>query len=124
MSKEQIVEELAQAWVSGDTDVFKKHLHADYHFKGPMMETHSLNEMLDSMKDCPFESSCQNSELVIQEEKVVNIFDWVVTAPFQANIPCVEVMQFDGDKVKSSRLFFDTALMPTDFKEEMEKQAA
>ncbi|MGH1457132.1 MAG: nuclear transport factor 2 family protein [Alphaproteobacteria bacterium] len=124
MNKEEIVKELAQAWVSGDTDVFRKYLHADFHFKGPIMETNSLNEMLSSMEECPFESSCQNSELIIQGDKVVNIFDWAVTAPFQANIPCVEVMRFEGDLVKSSLLFFDTALMPAEFKEEMEKQAA
>tara|TARA_R110002072_G_scaffold5353_9_gene34834 strand:+ start:1323 stop:1697 length:375 start_codon:yes stop_codon:yes gene_type:complete len=124
MNKEEIVRELAQGWVEKDEAVFRKHMSADFHFKGPMMESHGLDEMFASMEACPFESSCQNSELVIQGDNVVNVFDWVVTKPFLATIPCVEVMAFDGNKVKKSRLFFDTAQLPKEFVEQMMKIAA
>jgi hypothetical protein len=31
----------------------------------------------------------------------------------------VEVMEFEGDKVKRARLFFDSALFPAEVKEQM-----
>ena len=34
-------------------------------------------------------------------------------------IPMVEVMEFEGDKVKRARLFFDSALFPAEVKEQM-----
>ena len=123
-TKETIVKELADAWVSKNPEAFRKYLHVDCHFKGPLMELNGLDEMVESIKDCPFESSCQNVELVIQGDKVVNVFDWAVTAPFQKTIPCVEVLDFEGDKVKRSRFFFDTALLPVEVVEQMSQQAA
>ena len=38
------------------------------------------------------------------------------TVPFQATIPMVEVMEFEGDKVKRARLFYDSALFPAEVK--------
>ena len=43
------------------------------------------------MKNCPFESKTENCEVVVQDNKLVHIFDWNVTAPFQASTPVVEV---------------------------------
>jgi len=65
------------------------------------------------------QSRCENSEMVEQGDKVVHIFDWIVTAPFTGTIPSVEVMEFAGDKVKQSRLFYDTALFPAELAEAM-----
>lgn len=123
-TKQAIVEALAQAWVTKDDIVFRKYMHVDVRMDGPMMAFESLDDLLDSMKDCPFESTCQNSDIIVQGDKVVHVFDWVVTAPFQATIPTVEVMAFEGDKVKKSRLFYDTAILPADFIEQMKQQAA
>ncbi len=53
---------------------------------------------------------------------LVHMFDWKVTAPFQATIPMVEVMEFEGDKVKRARLFFDSALFPAEIKAQMMSQ--
>lgn len=123
-TKQDIVEALAQAWITKDASVFRKYMHVDMHMEGPMIAFESLDDFLDSIKGCPFESLCQNSDIIVQGDKVVHVFDWVVTAPFQATIPFVEVMVFEGDKVKTSRSFFDTAIFPADFIEQMKQQAA
>ena len=124
MTKEEIVNALTEAWVNVDEAAFRKYLHKDFDFVGPMMETHGLDAMLDAIKSCPFEDSCEKKDLIIQGDKAVNVFDWVVTAPFVATIPCVEVINFEGDQVRSSKLFFDTALLPQEVKEQMQQMAA
>ncbi|PCJ98135.1 MAG: hypothetical protein COA45_08255 [Zetaproteobacteria bacterium] len=123
-TKQDIAKELVDAWSTKNEAIVRKYLHADFHFKGPMMESNGLEECIASMANCPFESSCQNSEMIEQGDQVVHVFDWVVTAPFQATIPTVEVMKFEGDQVKKSRMFFDTALFPVEFLEQMKQQAA
>ena len=122
-TNKEIVKELSEAWFSKNEGTFRKYLHADFQFKDPMMEVNGIEDVIASLKECPFESSMENAVLLSQNDKVVNIFDWVVTAPFQANIPCVEIVTFEGDKVISSRCYYDTALLPAEFLAEMQQAA-
>lgn len=123
-TKEEIVKELSAAWFAKNKEPFRKHLHADFHYKDPILEINGKDNAIASMDECPFEGAMENVSLVAQGDRVVNIFDWIVKAPFQARIPCVEIVTFDGDKVKSSRSYYDTALYPSEFVEEMKKMAA
>jgi hypothetical protein len=122
----EIAKKLDTAWRTKDEVALQKLLHKDYHFKGPMMEMKGAKEAIELMKNCPFESKTENCEVVVQDNKLVHIFDWNVTAPFQASIPVVEVLEFEGDKVRKSRLFFDTAKMPAQAKDAIcaDKKAA
>lgn len=115
----EIAKKLDAAWRTKDEATLQKLLHKDYHFKGPMMEMKGAKEAIEFMKNCPFESKNENCEVVVQDNKLVHIFDWNVTAPFQASIPMVEVLEFEGDKVRKARLFFDTAKMPSQAMGEM-----
>lgn len=108
----EIAKQLDTAFRTKDEAALQNLLHKDYHFKGPMMEMNGAKEAIEFMKNCPFESKNENCEVVVQGNKLVHIFDWNVTAPFQASIPMVEVLEFEGDKVKKARLFFDTAKFP------------
>lgn len=123
-TKKDIVSELSDAWFTKKKDVFRKYLHEDFQYKCPAMEINGRDNAIASMDESPFEGRMENVTLVEQGDKVVNIFDWVVTAPFQATIPCVEVVTFEGDKAKSSRAYFDTALYPEEFVEQMKQEAA
>ena len=119
-----VAKQMTDAWTRKDEAVFRSCLHPDYSFKGPMMEMKSANEAVEFMKRCPFESTSQNCEVVVEGNTLVHIFDWKVTAPFQAIIPMVEVMEFQNEKIKRSRLFFDSALFPAEVKEQMMAQTA
>lgn len=114
-----VAQALMTAWTTKDEALVREHLHSDFHFKGPMMELKGVEECVGSMTDCPFESRCENSEMVEQSNTVVHIFDWIVSAPFTATIPSVEVLEFSGKQVQRSRVFFDTALFPAEFSETM-----
>ena len=114
-----VAKEMTQAWERKDEEGFRACLHPDYSFKGPMMDMKSANEAVEFMKRCQFESTSENCEIVAEGNTVVHVFDWRVTAPFKANIPMVEVMEFEGEKVKRARLFFDSALFPAEVKEQM-----
>ncbi len=122
--KQTIAKELVDAWNTKNEAVIRAHLHHDFYFKGPMMELNGVDGCIASMDDCPFECTSANSEMIEQDNKVVHVFDWIVTAPFQETIPAVEVLEFEGNKVKNSRLFFDTAKFPAEFAEQMKQQAA
>ena len=115
----EVAKKMTKAWEQKDEAAFRACLHESYSFKGPMMELKSANEAVEFMNRCPFESTSENCEAIVEGNTLVHIFDWKVTAPFQATIPMVEVMEFEGDKVKRARLFFDSALFPAEVKEQM-----
>ena len=117
-----VAKKMTKAWEDKDEAAFRACLHDDYTFKGPMMEMNSANEAVEFMNSCSFECTSENCEVVVEGQTLVHIFDWKVTAPFQATIPMVEVMEFEGDKVKRARLFFDSALFPAEIKAQMMSQ--
>lgn len=119
-----VAKKMTKAWQEKDEVGFRACLHQDYSFKGPMMEMNSADEAVDFMKRCPFESSTENCEVIVEGQTLVHIFDWNVRAPFQSTIPMVEIMEFEGEKVKRARLFFDSELFPADIKTQMLSMAA
>ena len=114
-----IIMKMDAAWSSKDEAAMRSCLHEDYHFKGPMMKINGPDESIAMMQNFPFECHNENEELIVQDNKAVHIFDWVVTSPFQATIPMTEVLELEGGKVKNVRLFFDTALFPAEVKAQM-----
>ncbi len=121
--KQDVVKELADAWSSGDKDVMRKHLYDDYSVVGPMMEIFGAEACIAAMDDCPFESTCESREMIEEGDKVVHVFDWVVTAPFQKTISTVEVVEFEGDQVLKTQLFYDTSNFPSAFLEQMKQMS-
>ena len=115
----EVAKKMTEAWQRKDQVAFRACLHDDYTFKGPMMEMKSANEAVECMTRCAFESTSENCEVCVDGNTLVHVFDWKVTAPFRATIPMVEVMEFEGEKIKRSRLFFDSALFPAEVKEQM-----
>ena len=120
----EVAKRMTKAWEEKDAATFRVSIHDDYTFKGPMIEMRSANEALEFMKQCAFESTSENCEVVVEGSTLVHIFDWKVTAPFQATIPMVEIMEFESDKVKRARLFFDSALFPDEVKQQMMAETA
>lgn len=123
----EIVQKINAAWDSKDEATMREYLHEDYRFRGPMMEINNVDECIEFMKSCPFEGGSENVEMITEGNRVVQVMDWVVTTPFQATISIVEIIDFEGEKVKNSRMFFDTAAFPAEFiaqMEEMNKNAA
>ena len=114
-----VAKKMTAAWEKKDEVAFRACLHENYTFKGPMMEMRSPTEAVEFMKRCAFESTSQNCEVIVEGTRLVHVFDWTVTVPFQATIPMVEVMEFEGNKVKRARLYFDSALFPAEVKEQM-----
>ncbi len=111
-----VAKRMTKAWEDRDEAAFRACLHDDYSFNGPMMEMKSANEAVEFMRRCAFEFTNTNCEVVVEGKTLVHVFDWNVTAPFQAIIPMVEVMEFEGEKVKRARLFYDSALFPAEVK--------
>ena len=88
-----VAKRMTKAWEDRDEAAFRACLHDDYSFNGPMMEMKSANEAVEFMRRCVFEFTNTNCEVVVEGKTLVHVFDWNVTAPFQAIIPMVEVME-------------------------------
>jgi len=115
-----ILEKVNAAWDAKDEAVIRQYFHKEYSFKGPMMEINGVDQCIEFMKMCPFEGGNENCEMITEGNTVVQSLDWVVTAPFQARIPMMEVVKFEDGKIKESRMLFDTALFPAEFVAAME----
>jgi ketosteroid isomerase-like protein len=113
------LEKITAAWEAKDEAAMREFLHDDYHFKGPMMELNGPDECIDCMKNFPFEGTNENIEMITEGNKVVQVWDWVITQPFQERIPMVEVLEFEDGKIIKGRMFFDTNLFPAAIFEQM-----
>jgi len=110
----EAAKKMAEAWEIKDEELMRSFLHEDYLCVSPGEDMNG-DQLVDFMKNCPFEGKCENHELIAEGDKVVGIFDWVVTAPFQATIPMVEIMEFENGKLRKSRMFYDRSLFPAEF---------
>ncbi len=117
----EIIRAIDTAWKSKDELTMRKHLHEDYSFKGPMMEMVGVDACIACMNTMPFEGDSNSSEIICEGNKAVHAFDWIINAPFQATVPMVEIMEFEDNKLKNSRMFFDTALFPAEFMEQLKQ---
>ncbi len=118
-----IVKQYNEAFKAKDTQKIRPLIHSNYHFKGPLMEIRGAEEMLSFMQSCPFVCNQQNVKFVTEENKVVQIFDWVVTSPFKGTIPMCEYLELENGQIKSSRLFYDSGAFPKEVLEQMNQKA-
>jgi hypothetical protein len=110
----EAVMKMDKAWGEKDETAFRALIHDDYTFQSPMSALKSADEAIALLKIFPFTANTKNHEFIIEDNKVVHVFDWEATAPFQKTIPMTEIVEFDGGKAKKVRLFYDTGLFPQD----------
>lgn len=108
----ELAKQVSIAWENKDESALRALLHDDYYFKGPHEDLNGPDECIEFMKNFPFKGRTENAQFIAEDNKVVHVSDWIVTAPFSATIPMVMVMEFDDSKLKKETLFFDTAKMP------------
>lgn len=113
----EVVKRVSEAWEKKDTKTYRSLLHNDYKFQGPMMEMCSADEAEAFAQNCPFSCSSENATYVAEGNKVVKIFDWIVTSPVKFQLRMVEFSVVEDGKIRSVELFYDTAKFP---KEAME----
>lgn len=114
----EIVKEMMKAWEDKDEATVRSFLHDDYLGNCPMMGAIGADECVEFMKNCPYEGKSVNHEIIAEGDKVAQSFDWVITSPFKATVPMVEILKFDSGKVKTSKMYFDTALFPAEDNEQ------
>ena len=109
-----LVKRVNKALETKDIKTYRSLLHSDYRFRGPMMELNDPDEAAAVMEACPFTYRNENAVYVNEDERVVVVFDWVVTAPVKFSIHVVEYWSVNDGKVLASELFFDTAKFPAE----------
>lgn len=107
-----LVKRVNKALETKDIKTYRSLLHSNYKFKGPMMELNDPDEAAAVMEACPFNYHNENVVYVNEGDKVVTIFDWVVTAPVKFSIYMAECLTVKDGKIIGSELFFDTAKFP------------
>lgn len=111
--KEKILA-LDAAWKSKDEAKLREILHDDYQFTGPFMSFNGVDQAVFAMKFFPFVAESENREIIVEGHKAAHAFDWVVSAPFQGTISIVELLEFEGEKLKKGRMIFDTKQFPAE----------
>ncbi len=113
MSKStELIQQYNENFQSKDIDKVRTLLHDEFTFTGPMMQFGNPDEFANAMREWGFDCRNENVQFVSEGNNVVQIFDWIVTAPFQVTISMCECFEIKDDKILSSKLFFDTAKMP------------
>ena len=84
----------------------------DYTFDGPMMQAGSADEMMEKMQAFGCEMTNTIHSMVADGNTVAVQFTCDFKAPFSATLEMAEWLTVEGGKVKSSKLFYDTAKMP------------
>lgn len=119
MNNIEIVNKLDKAFREKDEATYADLLHPEYTFEGPMMRLNSKEEAVTFMKTCPFSFHNENSQYIVEGGKVIRLFDWVVTAPFEGRFRMAEYLFIENGKVRSTELFYDTAPFPKEAMQQM-----
>ncbi len=85
----------------------------DFTFQGSLATFDSPDEYVEGMKALPLEGEPVDSRFAVDGTNVVHSFTWKMTAPVTGEIDMCEWIELEGDKVRSSRLFYDSQAMPT-----------
>ena len=108
----ELIQNYNASFADKNIDKVRTLLHDNFTFTGPMMQFGSPDEFANAMREFGFDCSNENVQFVSEDSIVVQVFDWVVTAPFKASIPMCEIFKIEEGKIFSSKLFFDTAKFP------------
>jgi ketosteroid isomerase-like protein len=68
------------------------------------------------MKDCPFDVSIHNVQMLEDGNKVVQTLDCVMTAPIPFRFRMCDILTIEDGKVRSEETFYDTAQFPPEVK--------
>ena len=115
----ELVKRVNKALEKKDIKAYRDLLHSNYRFRGPMMELNDPDEAAAVMEACPFTHHNENAVYLNDGDKVVVIFDWVVTAPVKFSIHMAECLTVKDGLIAASELFFDTAKFPPEAMEVM-----
>ncbi len=116
----EIVKKLYDACMNKDFNTVKSLLHPNYRLKDPMMELNSAQELIDMLKLCPA-GRMENVDFVAEGDKVVGTFDAITTEPVSSRMRMCSVITMEGGKVRSEEMFYDTAKIPQELIELMQK---
>lgn len=84
-------------------------LTTDLAFKGPFMRSHSSDAFIESLKRmAPIWGGNRIREVFAEGDRACVIYDFVSTTQ-AGSMPCIELLTFDGDRIRSVELFFDRA---------------
>jgi ketosteroid isomerase-like protein len=114
----EIVKKMFDACNKKDFETVRALVHDDYTLKDPMMELHSADEMIEMMKSMP-PGMAENITMIAEGDKVVSLFDGTMEA--QPKMRMCSVITMEGGKVKSEEMFYDTAKVPQEMKDMMQK---
>jgi hypothetical protein len=115
----EIVKKLFDACNKKDFETARSLLKDDYSLKDPLMELHSADEMIEMMKNCPGGGMAENLSMIAEDDKVVTLFDGTMQG--QPPVRMCSVITVESGKVKSEEMFYDTARMPQEMKDMMQK---
>jgi limonene-1,2-epoxide hydrolase len=118
-----IVKQLNKAFETKNVQAYKSLLHPRYTFSGPCMKAAGPDEAAAMLNECPMKGHTENLKIVASGNDVVQIFDWVVSEPFQATIRMANYLTLQDGKVLREEIVFDTAKFPAEFVESMKAQA-
>jgi ketosteroid isomerase-like protein len=119
MTLAETVKSYYEAVESKDMSLLRELLAPDFSFEGPMMTFDGADAFIRFMESAPFEASHETIQMVSDDNSVAHVFLFSITAPAEAEVPMCEIFDLaceifdlaDG-KIKSARLFFDTAKFP------------
>jgi ketosteroid isomerase-like protein len=115
------VKQMNKAFETKNVEAARALLHPNYSFKGPMMEMHGAEDVLQMMQSCPFSCVNENVSFVAQGDKVVQTLDWVSSAPVKFRLRMCSIVTVENGKVRSEELFYDSAKFPPEAVELMQK---
>jgi len=115
----ELVKQLATAFQNKDKQAFRALLHDEYTFQGPMMQMTSPDEAAEFLSKCPMKAKHENATYAEAGDKVIQVFDWVVSEPFQNTFRMCSMVTLKDEKVYKEELIYDSAQFPKEFLAQM-----
>jgi ketosteroid isomerase-like protein len=117
-----IVKRLFDACMAKDFDTVRELVDSGYTLKDPMMEVHGVDELVKMIESCPSDGKIENLKIYADGDTVISTFDGTGPDP-KASMRMCSIVKIENGKIKSEEMFYDTAKIPPEMKEQMKAGA-
>ena len=70
----------------------------------------SPDEFVAGVSQMPFEGVPEGSRFIVDGNQIAHAFTWKMTAPMKVDVPMCEILEVEGNLIRSSELYYDSRL--------------
>jgi ketosteroid isomerase-like protein len=123
MDNKALAQQIFDACMAKDEAKIRELVAQDYKLKDPMMTVEGVDGLIEMIRNCPNDGGrMQNIDLIAEGDRVACSFE--MANDKGESMRMCSFMTFKNGKLASEEMFYDTAQIPQEYRDQMKQNAA